>query len=364
MVVFPGSITFNVSARSDVNIADIRLHYIVEREEDVRTVAESVLTFTPSANVTAQWVWDMKKTGGLPPGTNVDYWWTVADAAGKTLETAPAALQVNDSRYSWNHVDRGNITLYWYKGDDAFAGTLMDDAQSALKQLAAETGATPAKHISFYIYASAADLQGSMIYPQDWTGGVTYSQYNTISIGISPQDLDWGKKTIAHELTHLVIHQITDNPYNGLPTWLDEGLAMVSQGALDPQFTSALSAARAKDNYISVRSIASPFSAFAGSSVLAYAESYQVVQYLIDTYGQAKMFDLLNDFKQGSGYDDALEKVYGFDMDGLNAQWRATLAPKVVYVFPPVLGGLLAGLGACAVLILALYVEERTWRRG
>ena len=35
------------------------------------------------------------------------------------------------------------------------------------------------------------------------------------------------------------------------------------------------------------------------------------------------MFELLNTFKQGSGYDEALLKVYGFDMDGLDALWRA-----------------------------------------
>jgi len=363
MVAFPDSITFNVSARSDVNITDIRLQYTVERKEESRVVGESVLIFKPAPRVDTQYVWDMKKTGGLPPGTGVDYWWLITDAAGKTFKSAPERLQANDTRFAWNHIDSGNITLFWYRGDDVFAGKLMDAAKAALKQLAASTGASPDKHISFYIYANSADLQSSMIYPQDWTGGVTYAQYNVIAIGIAPADLAWGKETIAHELTHLVIHQITDNPYNSLPTWLDEGLAMYSQGPLDLQFTSVLSDARRKDDYISVRSLASPFSAFTASSLLAYAESREVVNYLINTYGEAKMFDLLNVFRQGSGYDDALKKVYGFDMDGLNAQWRATLVPAVVYVFPPVLGGLLAGLGAAVVLILGLYAEEKTFRR-
>jgi hypothetical protein len=72
-----------------------------------------------------------------------------------------------------------------------------------------------------------------------------------------------------------------------------------------------------------VRSLSSPFSAYAEESVLAYAQSYKLVEYLIDNYGREKMFELLLTFKQGSGYDDALEKVYGFDMDGLDALWRA-----------------------------------------
>jgi hypothetical protein len=329
---FPVSITFNIAAASDVNIVDIRLHYIVNREKQVQVVSESFLFFTPATKVAAQWVWDMRKTGGLPPGSSLDYWWTVTDAGGKTLETAPQNLQVKDNRYNWRNIRQGKVTLYWYNGNDAFAAELMAAVQDALTRLAGNTGAALEKPVSFYIYANSTDLQGAMIFAQDWTGGVAYTQYGVIAIGIgaSVSDMEWGKRVVAHELTHMVIYQVTHNPYSGLPTWLDEGLAMVSEGTLGAQFVTALSSARAQNKLISVRSLASPFSAYASESVLAYAESREVVKYLIDTYGQPKMFELLSVFKQGSGYDEALSKVYGFDMDGLNARWRASLEGAAV----------------------------------
>jgi hypothetical protein len=34
------------------------------------------------------------------------------------------------------------------------------------------------------------------------------------------------------------------------------------------------------------------------------------------------MYELLSIFKQGSSYDKALMRVYGFDMDGLDSLWR------------------------------------------
>jgi hypothetical protein len=329
---FPASLTFNISASSDVNITDIRLHYIVNRLEYTSIVSEIYLVFTPSPGVITQWVWDMRKTGGMPPGSSLDYWWTVTDAGGKTLETAPATLQIKDNRYTWHSLNKGQVTLYWYKGDDSFAGELMTAIQDALTRLAGNTGAEIEKPVSFYIYASSTDLQGSMIFPQDWTGGVAFTEYGIIAIGIgtSRSEIDWGKKTVAHELTHLVIHQVTFNPYNGLPTWLDEGLAMVSEGALDTQFTTALSSAKQQHQFTSVRSMSSPFSAYGNESVLDYAESYEAVKFLIDTYGQPKMFALLSTFQQGSGYDEALNKVYGFDMDGLNAKWLASFLGAAV----------------------------------
>jgi hypothetical protein len=116
---------------------------------------------------------------------------------------------------------------------------------------------------------------------------------------------------------------VTFNPYNGLPTWLNEGLAMTSEGELEQYFVDYLSAAEANNALISVRSLSSPFSAYTDKSLLAYAESYEIVSYLINEYGREKMFELLHAFRQGSGYDEALNGVYGFDMDGLNAQWQA-----------------------------------------
>jgi len=319
---FPANLKFNLSAESDVAITDIRLHYAVDRVSFAQVTSEVYIEFVPSPAVEAEWTWDMRKMGGLPPGSSVDYWWTVKDASGSRVETAPVKVHFDDLRYPWHSLTEGKVTLYWYKGDESFAREIMVVAQQAMVQLADDTGAYLERPVKLYIYANAQDLQGAMIYPQEWTGGAAFTRYDTIAIGIAPGNLQWGKRAIAHELTHLVIHQMTLNPYAGLPTWLDEGLAMHTEGILGPQFTTPLNRAVAENGLISVCSISSPFSAYAEEAILAYAQSYSLVEFLISNYGQDKMLELLNTFREGSGYDDALEKVYGFDMDGLDALWR------------------------------------------
>jgi hypothetical protein len=334
-VNFPSSLTFNITASSNVNISDIRLHYIVNRMSFARIVNEIVVPFTPATRVTAQWVWDMRMSGGMPPGSSIDYWWTVTDAGGATLETAPAAVPFEDNRYDWQSITQGNVTLYWYQGDDNFANELMGAVQDALSRLSDNTGAELQEPVRLYIYASTSDLQGSMIFPQEWTGGVAFTEYGIIAIGITPDSygLSWGRGAIAHELTHLVVHQVTFNPYNALPTWLDEGLAMMAEGSLDSSFADSLSQAVDNNSLISIRSLASPFSAITSVSLLSYAESYEVVNYLITDYGRDKMLELLTTFAQGSGYDEALMKVYGFDTDGLNLQWQAWLKGVPVSIY-------------------------------
>lgn len=330
MMNFPTSITIGISAESDVNVTDIRLHYTVEHQAFAQVIAEAFIAFTPAKTVNTQWVLDMRKTGTLPPGTDLTYWLTVTDASGGQVETVPDVIHFEDNRYDWKTIQEGQVKLYWYSGDNSFAGELMAAAQTALSRLADNTGASLTSPVSLYIYASQTDLLGSMIYPQEWTGGVAFSQYGVIAIGIDPAtQLEWGKRTIAHELTHLVVYQVTSNPYNYLPTWLNEGLSMFSEGTLELAFVLALSSAEAENAFISVRSLSSPFPADYNQAVLAYAESYKIVSYLINEYGRDKMFEMLNAFEHGAGYDEALLTVYGFDMDELHSLWRT--APVAVY---------------------------------
>jgi hypothetical protein len=319
---FPFWLNFNLSAQSDVNITDIRLCYAVERISFAQAFSEAYVEFVPDTTVDVSWTLNMVRIGGLPPGSSVEYWWKVEDASGSIVETAPAQVQFDDGRYPWSSLTEGEVTIYWYEGDDSFARELMETTQQALERLAEDTGAELEEPVKFYIYATSDDLRGAMIYPQEWTGGVAYPRYGVMAIGISSSNLEWGKRTIAHELTHLVIHQMTLNPYNDLPTWLDEGLAMCNEGELSSAFVASLKRAVTEDSLISVQSLCSPFSAYAEEAVLAYAQSYSLVEFLITGYGQAEMLELLNTFKEGSGYDAALEKVYGFDMDGLDSLWR------------------------------------------
>jgi len=364
---FPSKLHFSLSAQSDVNITDIRLHYTVDRVSLAQVTSEVYIEFVPNPVVDAEWAWDMIKTGGLPPGSSVEYWWTVEDAQGNRVETAPVRVKFNDTRHSWRSLTEGKITIYWYEGDKAFARELMSATQQALAQLAEDTGAQLEKSANIYIYADTQDLQGALIYPKEWTGGVAFTRHSAIAIGIAPGNLYWGKRAIAHELTHLVIHQMTLNPYNYLPTWLDEGLAMYNMGALSSEYASSLNRAIAKDDLISVRSLSSPFSAYAQQSRLAYAQSYSLVEFLISNYGRSKMLKLLNTFKEGSGYDEALERVYGFDMDGLDSLWRnyvsAPVKPTEEKGMHPALIGTLAALGTALLMLLGLALEKWTWRR-
>ena len=337
-VYFPTKLVFNLQAESSANIVDARLHYQVDRMNYAPVVSEGWAEFAPAASVNTSWIWDMRRAS-LPPGARLTYWWTITDADGARLETPPAGVHFEDDRYRWRNLTEGNITIFWYQGDDTFARELMDSCQEGLARLTEQFGAYPGRPISIYIYASSAELRGAMIFPQEWTGGTAFIEFGIIAIGISPDSLDWGKDALVHELTHLVVHQLVFSPYGSLPLWLDEGLAMYNEGELDPDLNYYLEKAISEGSLLSVRSLCSPFSSDLDKAYLSYAESYSLVEYLLDSYGGEKMLHLLTLFKRGSTYDEALTGAYGFTISELDARWRESLeASTVVAVSQEVAG--------------------------
>lgn len=328
-IYFPSALVFKIEVESPDDITKVRLHYQVDRMNYAQVTSEAWLNFTPSQKVQTQWTWDMRKAS-LPSGATVRYWWTIEDEAGNKLTTTTETVRFNDLRYSWQNTTAGQITMFWYEGDQAFINELITASQQALERLAQDTGAHLEKPVNIYIYASSKDLRGAMTFPREWTGGVAFTEYSIIALGVSPKQLDWGKRSVAHELGHLVTHQITFSPYGAiLPTWLDEGLAMYAEGEPDPYLQSQLEKAINKEKLISVRSLSSPFSAKTEEAYISYAQSQSIVAFLIQDYGKDKILRLLNLFKQGSTYDEALIQVYGFDQDGLDELWQRHIGEQM-----------------------------------
>jgi hypothetical protein len=324
-ISFPDTMTFNIKAQSNVNVTQLRLHYIVNKQKYAEIVSEGWAIFEPAESVAAQWVWDMRKSP-LPMSTQVQYWWSALDASGQMAQTEVDTVVFDDTRFRWQQITEGPVTILWYSGSSSFANVLMQAAQEGLQRITDDTGTVPQEKVKIYIYASTQDLQSAQLFAPSWEGGVTFPGYNVIAISVSTVNLSFGQRAVPHELTHWIIEQITSNSYRaGLPTWLSEGLATYGEGSLSSNYQQALNVAIQNDQLLSVRSLSSPFSAIPSVAHTSYGESDSIVSFLIQSYGKEKMRELLEIFHLGSTHDDALIQVYGFDQDGLDAIWKKSL---------------------------------------
>jgi hypothetical protein len=320
-ISFPGSLAFNFQAQSTSPIKDVRVHYQVDRLNFAVVTSEAWPKPAPATTIKTRWVWDMRKYN-LPPGTTLKYWWTASNQTGESVTSNQQKIVFEDTRYSWNKINNGNINLMWYQGSQQFAYDLLNAGGAGLRQLETDTGVRLDRNVRIYIYASSRDLLGALVFPREWTGGAAFSEYGSIVLGVSTSQLAWGKRAISHELGHLVVHQLTYGPYgSSVPTWLDEGLVQHAEGAADLAQQAVLLKAIKEGKTISLRSLASPFSAVSDEAVLSYAESYAVVDYLIKAYGKEKVVSLLKSIGSGSTADQALTEIYRMDQDGLYSSW-------------------------------------------
>jgi hypothetical protein len=234
-----------------------------------------------------------------------------------------------DSVHPWQTINNGNfLHLHWYEGDQTFATELAQAAASGLQFNEKQSGLKADAPIDIYIYANTNDLQEAILYEPSWTGGQAFPDQNIVILGISKSELEWGKDAIAHELTHVLVGHLTFSCLGDVPTWLNEGLAVYSEGGLDSESQKQLDNAIQNDTLLTVRSLSGGFSEVADKAYLSYSESYSLAKFLIETYGQDKMTSLLVGLRDGLTIDEALTQTYGFNVDGLEDTWRKAIGAQ------------------------------------
>lgn len=323
---FRDHITFKISAEGPAEIVEADLFYRITGQ---LATSRNEADFTPGKSIEAEFVFDQDNPENYqPPGAEMEYWWKLVDAQGNELRTERETLLYLDDRYPWQTLQDDRLTLYWYQGDDSFGQALFARANIALDTLATDIGITLEDPIKIFIYANQRDLLGAIrSSAQEWTGGQAFTQYGVVVIGVHPSQLAWGLNAMTHEMSHLVIHQATENPFSGLPRWLDEGIAVYNENRdeLDADFRGTFERAVRNDQLMTLRSLSSPFPADPMAANLAYGQSGAVAKFIIDTYGSAKMAELLAIFAEGALYDEALEQALGVDTDGLDNAFRVSL---------------------------------------
>ena len=72
-----------------------------------------------------------------------------------------------------------------------------------------DAGLVPDSPIDLYIFGSTNDMKDAILYEPSWTGGQAFPEQNIVILGISQAELDWGRSSIVHELTHVLVGHLT-----------------------------------------------------------------------------------------------------------------------------------------------------------
>jgi hypothetical protein len=327
--VFADSLHFRLQVEAESPMVEAILYYGREGDRLVRRIYPS---FGPDQRVLIEHVEELEP-GQFAPGTRLRVWWRLQMADGSSVTTEETTLDYADDRFAWRPLAGERVILYWYGRDESRAQALFQRAEEALGLLEEDIGVMMDRPVNIYVYSSQVDMSRALSRRSEGyddrvlTLGVAVNEDTLLVLG-SHRDAGM---VVAHELSHIVVGQATDNPYTDLPRWLDEGLAMYAEGELPQGNRRALDQAVRNDTLLSLRSMSS-YSGQAEQVDLFYGSAYSVVDFMLDEYGRDKMRALLGVFGRGTLQDDALREVYGFGLDDLDAQWRQSLglAPRPV----------------------------------
>lgn len=323
---FPQSIVFHLEGTAQGSeIASVSLLYHAANTPYFKRV------HVPSergTNAKIDFTLDMQ-TNFLPPGVDIEYRWLFILADGTQVRTSTATIFYMDGRQPWKKLQNGQITLWYYSGDDAFGKDVVDTAARAADTLKKTFNVQGDRPIRILVYANTRDMHDALPpNSAEWIGGAARTDLGLIIAAISPGRSASAevRRIIPHEISHQIVHQASDNPFGDPPLWLDEGLAVRNQETPDVRFRPLLRDALDNGKMIPIRALDSPFPLDATQALLSYAESESLVNYIINAYKPQTIGALVAAFKDGTTVEQAVQQVMKTNLDDLDHDWKASLA--------------------------------------
>jgi hypothetical protein len=326
-VSFPRGVSFRLEVESPAGIADVQLQVNTPGRRYGAAVRNVRPNFTPGGQVVATWTWQ-RFGNQLPPGAEITYRWRITEVDGRVTETPQTSVRVEDGRHPWQTLSDGPITVRWYRGGDAFGREVLAAAQESAARLRDLQGVDLRYPLTIHVYGSQNELFEAVPGAPGWIGGIAIPEFDTVLIGIEPSNLPWGRRALTHEMAHQLVYQMTAHPTLGsrVPTWLNEGLAVVAEGETELRSQQLLDQAIADGTLPTLRALSSPFSAQTGHLAgVSYTASESAVRFLLDEHGPEAMRAMLTALSEGLSPDEAARRAYGRSLDRLEDGWRASL---------------------------------------
>jgi len=276
-------------------------------------------------------------SGGLFPNTRVELGFRITLDDGSVVDSPPARIRYEDTRYAWNTLEGDVVRVHWYAGNDAFGRRALQIGEQAVKDAADLLGVTETDPIDYFVYADQDafyDVLGPAI--RENVGGIALPEIRTLFANIPPSQGDdaWVGIVVPHELTHLVFGTATENPFHAPPHWLNEGLAVYLAQGYDPDARGNVERAVRAGEIMPIQALVGQFPTTAERFGLAYDESVSAIDYLIRTYGQDALVRLIRSYADGVSDDDAFTAALGVDVDAFETGWLEDLGldePPVAY---------------------------------
>ncbi len=269
----------------------------------------------------------------IPIGSQFRYHWHLTGADGSSTVTEEQSYLFLDGRYPWVSVREGDVTVYYYGTAHERAQRVAQATRSSLEDTEDLLQVKVPFPVRVMVWASEADgelamrSRGLVFDELVRTGG---QRVGSDLLFVFSATID----IVRHEAAHIVTSVAGDGPFTSIPSWLDEGTAVFMQNSqLD--YDDAVAFAIAADRTIRLRNMESS-SNNPNEINLFYGQSWSVVDYMLEEFGEQRFAELFRIIREGATTDSGLQQVYGVDQDGLYNLWRVAKGLEAIDYAPRV----------------------------
>jgi len=189
--------------------------------------------------------------------------------------------------------------------------------EEAYHKVGADIGVYPEKPVTVILYS---DLQFSDVTRSPaWAGGLYDGKIRLPSGGISQKTGEL-IRVVYHEYTHALVHQATAG---NCPTWLNEGLAQLEEGA---DVSRAKNFIQRAGGPLPLGRLEKSFMQLEGSAAeMAYATSLLAVDYIVSQYSYAYIKSILELLGKGETISGAIRSALYLSYGDIEKSFRDSL---------------------------------------
>jgi hypothetical protein len=285
-----------------------------DRLEILLRFGDDETTFVAPASIegaSAIYTWDAA-TAYVTPNTRISYRWR-ATTAGHALLSDERTLLYSDDRpgLDWQSATIGDAIVHWYGNVEGQARHFGDRTADAVRNAEQLLGHQLAAPLDIFVYQTNDAFFGALgPGAREWTGAATYPEIRTVFMNLQNNAADYLDTVVTHEVTHVVFHDATANPYHEPARWLNEGVATWSE-RLNANQERATVRADASDGLFAFDAITEQFPIGDRGALLSYAQGATMVDLIIQRFGAAAIARIAAAYRDGATDADALRAGTG-----------------------------------------------------
>ncbi len=229
-----------------------------------------------------------------------------------------------------------HFVVYYYQIPEDFIDSVIEYSERYYEQLIEKLGFTRYDYWTWdnrakiYLYPDQDSFSKATGQPA-WSGGV--AAYEKKTIWGFPRESGFFDSLLPHEIGHIVFREAIGR-MRRVPLWLEEGVASYMEQAKRFGSEKLILDAMGNKTFIPLEELTLIDTNKLRSGIdvnLFYAESVNIVSFLIDKFGERSFSDFCRKIRDGKSVDDALSFAYFHirSTDDLSTFWEGQLREKL-----------------------------------